>query len=374
MNDDINLSAFGEGMDWALNAVVGDNHVGRPFYAYLFGFEQAVSVLADAARASVGTIDAPLPRNAVSVDTIIYPLLFCARHHIELFLKLSIDDVLDYTGSSEKHPNEHDLISLFGKLESICLQGAVALVRACKSLEPYVAEMNRTDESGQTFRYHKSSEQKPHLEQIPIINIDRFEQWFDQWRDTARIFEAQLNYLYETKDLGGSTSHFSREEIRSLAKQLPLRSEWNKAVLTEIRGVLEKEKETKITNREFTRAIEIIKSTPWLSILIGDEQPLPDLAQDVFSRIESKKNGAVSNIEWAALYCVARIGRGIEPPEYYETTMRRVREGHNHELTTAGPKIKSDLKLRPNVFLQGFSKLGQNTLRDALTARLSNST
>ncbi|MBP4047461.1 hypothetical protein [Chromobacterium violaceum] len=61
-----------------LNACVGDNGFADD-RTYADGFATAVEKLVGAAI-----------RREVLVDTVIYPICFCARHYIELFLKYNV--------------------------------------------------------------------------------------------------------------------------------------------------------------------------------------------------------------------------------------------------------------------------------------------
>ena len=102
---------FRVGRDYDMNACVGNN--GFPnIHTYQLGYHQAVISLIDTAK-----------QHTYNSDSLIYPILFFARHAIELFLKKQIyilSDVKAITLNRDSEKmllNEHRLENLWIKFK-----------------------------------------------------------------------------------------------------------------------------------------------------------------------------------------------------------------------------------------------------------------
>lgn len=76
-----------DGYDFHMNACVGENIDSIAPYAYMQGFSDAFFSLSYVAHSQYYIHPISSEEKHVSLDGLIYPMLYCARHHLELFIK-----------------------------------------------------------------------------------------------------------------------------------------------------------------------------------------------------------------------------------------------------------------------------------------------
>lgn len=133
---------FRPGPDWELNAAVGDNGGPYSFRNY--------------------------------ADIIVYPLAYCYRHGIELYLKSLILHRPAALGQEGKIRKTHTLpeqwklfLESAKVLDQIVLEPTIELSLA----EDIITDFSEIDKSGQTFRYPENINGERHLVNQELINV-----------------------------------------------------------------------------------------------------------------------------------------------------------------------------------------------------------
>lgn len=261
----------------AYNACVGDN--GAPdLYYYADGFADSVDLL----------IDALTKGHEGLLDTLIYPIGFSLRHSVELTLKGQIQELIELA-LLRKRPlvpatdidrvlNQHDI----GGLWTFFSGHAVAfdlrykeLVSALDSLIRCIAE---TDPTGQTFRYSYSTEAKKHLTDVSVINVLVLRDQFRIIRGKLKELTAMSQWLSREYSTRTFTANLSREDLRTIATQLPARQSWSDptagldAIKTSVKS------EYSIGSKEWTEALSKIQHSRDLARIIGMPVNIPGLS------------------------------------------------------------------------------------------------
>jgi hypothetical protein len=138
MNED---PFFGPSEDATWNACIGQQ--GDELH-YVEGYLEAASELANAV----------IDKNMLAKrDTLVLPILFNARHAIELVLKFVTGQLFDCGVIPQKHQANHDIK---GHLDYLVAADVAdeSIRRHLKSLERFVVSLDRIDEDGQELRYH----------------------------------------------------------------------------------------------------------------------------------------------------------------------------------------------------------------------------
>lgn len=258
-----NNKTFASGPNLLLNSCVGDN--GLIDTSYFDGYEQSVKVLYK-----------KILKDTHYLDTLIFPMLFCARHSIELFLKNSItkigqirDDLdIDLTNVY----NTHDISKLWEKYREYSMYFDIRLKLFVDELYPLISDYFEVDLTGQTFRYQYTKENNIHLQETPLINIERFYKKFkilSKSMNNTFVLLEKLNLEYS---FGVHTEELSREEIKEIAKKLPPYNEWKKEKFDKIKEKIKND--YKISGRKFSSIIDIIKNNYEFSSYIGIENKI----------------------------------------------------------------------------------------------------
>lgn len=248
------------------NACVGNNGwVDLSTYSY--GFDEAVGFLCAAALT-----------HQASVDALIYPIIFNARHRVELFIKSELKNIgsirASLAVSDDKITKTHDLKTLWDTLAKLyrqCDRRFIPLVDFC---DPFIDEFHKIDPKGETFRYPYSQDGIKHLMNRSVIGVRNF---FLAYRSlTKNLSEIELlsNCLVSEYGTGTCTKDLSRKDLSDMANDLPDRATW-----ADPAGDFESVKNGHmakygLSGRKYCQAVKIILSHRQFSVLVGVEIPI----------------------------------------------------------------------------------------------------
>lgn len=267
------------------NACVGENgFVDKRTYG--IGFAEAVDILTSALIAR---------DERANLNTLIYPICFCARHHIELFLKAQIEQISKIRGISPIIPNKpgvsisstHDLGILWTVFANTALATDRRLADPVAQLKEFIQDIAQIDPTGQTFRYPSNTESQKHLVATPVINILSLRSRFMTLVEKIEAFENLSDALSREYSDGVYTSKLSRADLEYIALNLPPYASW--AIGDEMS--LSKNKIRQLFNlssNDFNRAVDAIKTHPEFASHIGIVIAIDGLSEraiDNFNRV-----------------------------------------------------------------------------------------
>lgn len=354
---------FAPGQDTHLNAVIGSDWPTDKTYSYVLGFEQAVEVLLAAATEEYYIDPAQQEPRAVYIDALIYPICFCARHFIELFLKRQITLVSALRGKPDDAAGTHDLADLWIRLKTH-LNTDRRLAPLASPMEEFINDFAAIDETGETFRYAFDLKDNAHLGGLTHINVGILANRLKKLKDYAETFEIQMEILRNEYAQRTLTSKLSRDDLSQISKQLPKYRDWDTDALKEAKEVIRKE--YNLSSNDFSRAICIIKSHCEFSMNIGEELPLKGVTEETFNKLkrihETKETfDSVSKDEWARLAAVCEIGRNYEYSESFEN-LSGLFMSEEYESRVYPKDLLREILGRHNRFRIGLKKLGQPSL------------
>ncbi|MFT3783807.1 MAG: hypothetical protein QM790_17490 [Nibricoccus sp.] len=257
-------------------ACVGDNGL-NDFETYATGYFEAARLL---------LAQATDPRKCLTLDTIVYPILFNLRHGVELSIK-HVSRVL----SEAKLPNPgatqntHELEQLWADLTEQSKPDR-RLIAAIEELEPAVLQMHEADPLAQEFRYAERNDGVPSFKGRHIVDLvtvleladftaERFEQLFYRSRRIA----SERRY-------GSFTPELNRDELEQLSKDLPDAHTWSDSTkFKEVKA--DWTKRYRLSGNAFCRAIDFIKKHREFSANIGLRKPLVGLNGETLERLLS---------------------------------------------------------------------------------------
>ncbi len=266
--------------DDPLIACVGING-GTSNYDIFEGFASTVNVIYDS-----------VSNSHLGEDAMVYPMAFSARHGIELGLKISIHELLDFMDMDRLslrvegyNRNEIDKVILSHDIKSLT-DIFVSLLSFDKRLERYETDMQPYlsdyyfDVKGDMFRYAESRENQANLanEQISHVALTRLRDRFSRLVELFESFYSEIGILYGEYKVKSYTANLSRADIDEISKRLPDKSEWTEDFFGDIRNEIKSD--YGISSRELSDAINIIKNVPEFSARIGMEQKFHDIPDE----------------------------------------------------------------------------------------------
>ncbi|SAK72184.1 hypothetical protein AWB75_03845 [Caballeronia catudaia] len=335
-------------------------------HAYMTGFAQAAEVLLAAAKQQHFVVPETGEMQAVYMDALIYPICFCMRHHIELFLKRQLETVSRLRSKSVEVPQIHELGELLDALRIAC-NADRRLPAKLKALEATITEFNKMDPTGQVFRYSKSNEGTPHLENVSHINLQVLGAAVSSFNNAADDFDSEMEVIdYEYRQ-NTFTSKLSRSDLVEAAKSLPARKTWAdpQGSFDEVKAGLRKK--FGLSANDFSTAVKMIEEHHYMSSLIGKTLALPYVelsdidvfASDLKSPAELAK--ALSMEKWCAWQAVYELSMPGVYSEYFDLYLSLLLNPETEQFAYP-PDVVRYARTRPVRMLMGLKKLGQAEL------------
>lgn len=207
-------------------------------------------------------------------DTLAMPILYNARHAVELALKFVIKQLRAAGAIVSTHPKNHDIKSHWQLIASAQL-GDASLRGYISDLEPFVESLHSIDEDGQQLRYAETREGKKSLEDKALCNLEVIRaslQRLDKLLSALRY--RTVDFAHE-RQTGTFTSKCSRLDLLSIAKMLPPRARWSEPEFDSAKALVLSRFE--ISSTQFSKAIDIIKNHREMGSLVGCEYELAHL-------------------------------------------------------------------------------------------------
>jgi hypothetical protein len=154
---------FRPGPDFELNAAVGENGGPYSFRDYADGFFEAGNAIFKRVN-----------KKRTNIDISVYPLAYCYRHAVELYLKsliLHSASAINIQGDFKKN---HTLIDQWNEFRKLAVRIDPKVFEPTIELEiaqDIIQDIAQIDQSGQTFRYPSSVKGEIHLTEQAVINV-----------------------------------------------------------------------------------------------------------------------------------------------------------------------------------------------------------
>lgn len=245
------------------NACVGDNG-SRGMFSHIDGYQSATLVMLESILSQyIPNTDDNTPEQAFlwNNDTSVYPILFTARHFIEIYIKQKIN-AINYLkvkeDIAEKLVKTHNIEKLWGIFVEIVEKTRDSrLAVYIEKIAPYIQDFNRIDPTGETFRYPYSSEGSMHLKGMGVIGLFNFYNKFTELSKVCESFTYEMDSLVDEYRVKTFTKRLSRKDIEGIAQELPFFEECDKPSLSNIKKGLKAK--LSIGSQELSDTIDIIK-------------------------------------------------------------------------------------------------------------------
>ena len=210
-------------------------------------------------------------------DTMIYPVVYNVRHSVELSMKIVIEYLLhiynfrkvSFCNEDKKKIYTHDIETL-----DTIIQKYYSFDHRIKEkydkVHPYLKDYY-FDKKGDVFKYESDQNGNPHLIKLGIssISYDVLKRKYNEMMSLFDNLIFEVMYLCKEYSMGTFTKHLSREDIRDIAKMLPLRKNWCNDEFSIVKEEIKKK--YSIGSKEFSDALNIIQNHCEFCTYIGME-------------------------------------------------------------------------------------------------------
>lgn len=353
-------------------------------------------------EAAIELVGAIFDKNLMSQrDTLVLPILYNARHAVELSLKFTINRLHSAGVIAKRHPiTNHDILSHWKHLHD-SNPGDRLLREGVAELEPFVVSLAKIDDDGQEFRYSENREGQPSLAGHAVANLRLIRQSLNTLGKILKRLQYRVIDVVAERSTGSFTPRCSRSDLLEIAKMLPNRDKWSDPNFDECKATI-KEK-FGLTNCQFCNALDEIQKNREMKIQIGIESnllhlsnahailtieewrkrhpindPQNELSIDLFGadwekyrQVRNETKAAILGIltpdEIVDLETLFYIGRERDPGEFYENDFERNKR-KNHLPTDVEETV--DRMMEKTNFLDALSNgiaiVGRPNLADVL--------
>lgn len=256
---------LGENIDF--NACVGNNGF-IDLYTYQCGYYKATMELINCTKIRWEN------------DLLIYPIVYSARHTIELFLKYQLFNLKYINKKAQgvefelKIIKTHKINELWDEFKNLTAIDA-RYQPYIDNLEEYISDFREVDNTGETFRYPFDHEDIRHLTDLSCINIKIFEMRFIKLYEIVDGIGYLTDYLVNEYEQGTVIKGLSRQQINEIALALPARKDWINAEFRTKKGEILKE--YNISSNTFSKVLRLIQSHREFATFIGLELPITEI-------------------------------------------------------------------------------------------------
>lgn len=185
-------SLFQVASDWHNNAMLGWTYSAPDVYAV--GYKDAADGLLYA-----------LSERRVSLDTVIYPLVFLYRQGLELQLKLILPLARRLANKAQKNDHSHGLMPMWGELrELLDVLDPYEDDKEIPAMQEFIRQLDEVDPQSYAFRYSTTKRGEVSLPDIRHINVRHL----SEIMDSVFLMMSGIRSVLENMDQEDSDSGY----------------------------------------------------------------------------------------------------------------------------------------------------------------------
>lgn len=247
--------------------------------SYMDGYMEAALELANAVIEQ---------RQHIKRDTLAMPILYNARHALELSLKYMHDAFLKEEIIKTAHDKNHDIRSYWALLSSIKL-GDTELAEHIKHLEIYVVSLSNIDDDGQELRYATTRDGQKSLNDKALCNLVVIRDSLLKLQEIIYASKYRLEVFVDERRTKTYTTDLSRKDLEAISKMLPPFDRWKEDIF--LKAKQEIKEGFGIGSNKFSDAINLIKNHRTMAARLGKEFDLLHLTDDKLKLVVQEWKG-----------------------------------------------------------------------------------
>lgn len=252
----------------------------------------------------------------IALDAAVYPILYSARHFLELTLKCQLGLLNEINGNISPGLQRvikatHSINELWHEYCSLA-RVDTRINDYISKLHEYVMDFSQIDDNGETFRYPYSNDNNKHLIGLSCIDLRDACIRFNEMKDLFEELDWVCNTLVEEYAQGSFLEGKSRFEIKQIAQDLPDYTEWKNESFKNIK--FELQKKHKISSNQLSKIISFIKGHREFSGYIGIDNSIDEIEKGKFEKLIRDYASAINDApskeycawheKWTKHFCV----------------------------------------------------------------------
>lgn len=210
-------------------------------------------------------------------DTLVLPILYNARHAVELVLKFVTDRLVKAGLIQPTGKPNHNIGEYLERLR-VAAVGDEKLNKQIHALKPYVDSLSRIDEDGQELRYHLNRFDDQSLSDYSLANLEIIRTSLSELSEIISVLKNRVICFCDERRSGLFTNRCSRRDLLAIAQIIPRKDTWNSTLFDQQKAVVKARFD--LTNREFSDALDAIQTSRELKAIIGVETDLLHLSDN----------------------------------------------------------------------------------------------
>lgn len=210
-------------------------------------------------------------------DTLVLPILYNARHAVELVLKF-VTDRLSAAGIMRRvGPRGHDVMMYWTRLNEATV-GDEKLREEIAALRPYVRSLDHIDSDGQELRYHVNRENERSLDDRCLANLEVIQESLEALASNIYALKNRTLSFLDERATGTYTTRCSRRDLEAIANMVPRRDMW---LSDDFEWARDRVKQRYgLSNTAFASAMDAIQKNRELNALLGVESTLLHISDE----------------------------------------------------------------------------------------------
>jgi hypothetical protein len=216
-------------------------------------------------------------------DTLVLPVLYNARHGIELALKFTTDRLVAAgVIICNDYKRDHNIRAYWERLH-VSTVGDEKLSQTIAALKPFVDSLSRIDSDGQELRYHLNRDNDLSLANYSLANLLLIQTSLRKLKELINDLKYRTIKLVDERATGSYTKHCSRMDLLMIAQLMPSRRLWSTEAFDEQKKLVRER--YGLGNRQFSIALDAIQKNREMRSIVGMESDLLYLTDDEVIRI-----------------------------------------------------------------------------------------
>lgn len=208
-------------------------------------------------------------------DTLVLPILYNARHAVELVLKFAADRLANAGAVPRLGMHSHNVMTYWKHIENV---GDEKLREELAGLKPFVDSLNRIDSDGQALRYHATRDGERSLNDRALANLEVIRESLAVLSNAISAFKNRILAYLDERATGTFTTRCSRRDLATIANMLPRRETWNSKDFEWATAAIKSR--YRLGSKQLSLALHAIQRSRELNALLGEESALLHLSDE----------------------------------------------------------------------------------------------